>query len=256
MNDFPAPHITLRFYEELNDHLPVKHRKIRFSRQLTHPASVKDVIESCGVPHPEVELILVNGESVDFEYPVQPNDDLSVYPVFESMDVSSVVRLPKRPLRNVAFIADVHLGKLTRILRILGFDIHYDPILEDAELAEISGETGKVLLTRDRRLLMRKIIDKGYYVRSPNPYEQTVEILQRFQLKNQVSPFSRCPECNGRINPVQKADVDEVLPPMTRKLYFSFRICENCRKVYWEGAHTKKLNGMINRIMMELENDR
>ena len=114
--------IFLRFYEELNDFLPEEKRKKRFLHQYIDRTSVKDLIESLGVPHTEIDLILVNGKSVSFKYLINDGDDISVYPVFESIDITGLQHLRPKPLRDPKFIADVHLGRLARYLRMLGFD--------------------------------------------------------------------------------------------------------------------------------------
>ena len=116
---------TFRFYEELNDFLPKEKRKKRFEHNFIDRASVKDVIESFGVPHTEVDLIIVNGESKNFSYIINDGDDISVYPVFESIDISNLQKLRPEPLREPKFILDVHLGTLARYLRMLGFDTNY-----------------------------------------------------------------------------------------------------------------------------------
>src|SRR3989338_9144205 len=110
-----------RFYEELNDFLPPERRKTTFTREFRNRASVKDMIEALGVPHTEVDLILVNGASVDFSYLVQDGDRISVYPMFESFDIRPLVHLRPRPLREPKFVLDTHLGKLAVYLRLLGF---------------------------------------------------------------------------------------------------------------------------------------
>ncbi|NOZ07958.1 MAG: Mut7-C ubiquitin/RNAse domain-containing protein [FCB group bacterium] len=238
--------ITLRFYEELNDFLPAHRRKVRFRRSLSHNTTVKDVIESCGVPHPEVDLILVNGVSVDFTCRIKTGDDISVYPVFETLDISGETRLSGRPLRRLRFLADVHLGRLTRKLRLLGIDVHEHPEGGDAELARASAKSGLVLLTRDRRLLMRREIQRGYFVRSVHPNEQTVEVIRRFDLRNSLAPFIRCTSCNHLLETVPKDDVRHLLKPLTNKYYRHFSRCTGCGKVYWQGAHHKKLLGFVN----------
>src|SRR5512137_327211 len=102
--------ISLRFYEELNDFLPPERQKVQFSHTLAGKVSIKDVIESLGVPHTEVDLILVNHSPVDFTYIVQPDDQISVYPTFESFDISTLTPLRPKPLREIRFVLDVHLG--------------------------------------------------------------------------------------------------------------------------------------------------
>jgi len=227
----------LRFYEELNDFLKPGLRKQAFSHAFDRRTSIKDMIESFGVAHTEVDIILVNGQSVDFSYIVQDGDRISVYPVFESLDVSPLVRLRPAPLRKTAFILDTNLGRLARYLRLLGFDCLYQNNFDDETVARLSREQHRCVLTRDRALLQRKIITHGYFVRAVRPRHQVQEVLARFDLYRQVRPFSRCSRCNGDLRPVDKQEIRDRLEPKTRKYFDSFRICTSCRQVYWQGSH-------------------
>lgn len=238
---------TLRFYEELNDFLPPAQRKVAFAHAFNRRTSVKDMIEALGVPHPEVELILVNGVSVGFDYHVQDGDRIAVYPMFESFDVSEHLRIRRRPLRTVRFVLDAHLGTLARYLRLCGFDTLYRNDYRDAELAEVSAAEHRVLLTRDRFLLKRRIITHGYCVRSDRPRRQLREVLDRFQLHGQVSPFRRCARCNGPLEDVDKSAILDRLEPLTRRYYDTFRRCTGCGHIYWHGSHV----GPIARLLHE-----
>ena len=226
-----------RFYEELNDFLPRNVRKRCFPvRFRGHPA-IKDTIEAQGVPHTEVDLILVNGESVGFGYRLRPGDRVAVYPVFERLDITPLVRLQDRPLRRTAFVVDVNLGTLARRLRMLGFDTRYDRTCEDAEIADISAREQRIVLTRDRRLLFARRIERGLWVRSVDPEQQVREILGRLDLYRQVRPLSRCIACNGGLQPVAKAAILDRLEPKTRLYYERFLRCGDCGRIYWEGSH-------------------
>ena len=193
--------VEVRFYAELNDFLPLWRRKRPTTCDFDVSGSVKDMIEALGVPHTEVDLILANNESVDFSYRIQDGDKISVYPVFESIDISSLVRLRPVPLREVRFIADVHLGRLAAYLRMVGFDTLYQDDYQDEELARISSGERRTLLTRDRGLLKRNVITRGYCVRATNPREQLVEVLRRFDLLRAMTPFRRCVHCNAVLQP-------------------------------------------------------
>jgi len=186
-----------RFYEELNDFLPRNKRKISFEQHFEGNPGIKDVIEALGVPHAEVDMILVNGQSVDFEYQLQDGDRVAVYPVFEALDISAVSKVRQAPLREPKFILDVHLGKLAKRLRLLGFDTLYRNDLEDNEVVEISLKEKRIILTRDIGLLKNKKVTHGYWLRSQQPKRQLREIVSRFDLKNLIRPFTRCLECNG-----------------------------------------------------------
>ena len=240
--------INIRFYEELNDFLPQDKRKTDFNHELKKARSIKDLIESIGVPHTEVDLIIVNGESVDFNYLVQDSDRISVYPVFESIDISPLNHCQPAPLREPRFVLDAHLGRLAAYLRMLGFDTLYSNNYDDPELANISADEHRILLTCDRRLLMRKQITHGYFVRTRQPQQQILEILARFDLYNNQKPFTRCMHCNGKTHAVKKQDIESQLLPKTKKFYDEFYQCETCNKIYWQGSHYLKMKEMINKI--------
>lgn len=226
-----------RFYEELNDFLRPEQRRQTLAYRFQGRPGIKDPIEALGVPHTEVELIMVHGESVGFDYRLRDGDRVAVYPVFESLDVSSLVRLRDAPLRRTAFVVDVNLGRLARYLRLCGFDTLYRDDYRDRDVARISAAEHRIALTRDRRLLHHSDISHGYWVRATEPREQLQEVLQRFDLHNQVRPFRRCLDCNGRVSPVDKQSVIDRLEPLTRKHYEEFYQCHDCGKIYWRGSH-------------------
>lgn len=236
---------TFRFYAELNDFLPSSRRQVPFAHRFDGRASIKDLIEALGVPHTEVDLILVNGESVDFHYLVQDGDRISIYPVFESFDITPLLRVRPRPLRQPRFVLDVHLGRLASYLRLLGFDARYSSDCDDAALAALSQDEHRTLLTRDRGLLKRRQVTHGYCVRASDPRQQVREVLRRFDLYRLVAPFSRCIRCNGVLEPVAKQSVEERLPPHIRQQHDEFRICKACGQVYWRGSHYDRLWALI-----------
>lgn len=237
--------VTIRFYEELNDFLPPGSRRLDLKHVIKQNDSVKDLVESLGVPHTEVDLILVNGASVNFNYIVQEGDRISVYPVFESLDISPLVHLRPAPLRVTRFVLDTHLGRLAAYLRMMGFNTLYRNDYDDATLAGISAEEKRILLTCDRKLLMRKIITHGYFVRARQPQTQLLEVLRRFDLFNNLHPFSRCIHCNGLIHPVDKKEIYSELLPRTREHYELFWQCPDCHKIYWQGSHYKRMQRLI-----------
>jgi uncharacterized protein len=233
-----------RFYAELNDFLPVEGRMKPVTRRFDVSRSVKDLIESFGVPHTEVDLVLVNGDPVDFSYVVRDGDCVSVYPVFESLDVSSISRVRPTPLRNLRFVLDVHLGRLAAYLRMAGFDSVYHNHATDAELADAVAQERLVLLTRDRYLLMRADVDRGYWVRSTEPKKQLVEVLRRFDLGGSMRPFTRCMRCNGVLEEVSPEAVMHRLPESVRSKD-GFRLCPGCGRVYWEGSHHARMKEIL-----------
>jgi len=248
-------HATLRFYAELNDFLPPEDRDRSLERSFNVHPSIKDLIEAAGMPHTEVDLLLVNGESVDFAYPVRNGDRISVYPVFESLDITAVTRVRPEPLRELRFVLDVHLGRLAAYLRLAGFDTAYRNDLDDAELAEIAAD-GRVLLTRDLGLLKRRAVTRGYWLRATSPRAQLAEVLRRFDLSGAVRPFCRCLRCNALVRPVPKADVDTELPPRTRQYYDEFFRCPGCGRIYWRGGHFDALGGLLEHAMNEADHER
>jgi uncharacterized protein with PIN domain len=237
--------ICLRFYAELNDFLPPALRGTDIRHEFERRASVKDMIEAFGVPHTEVEVILVNGRAVDFSYIVQDGDRISVYPMFESVDITPLLRLRSEPLRRPKFILDSNLGRLARYLRLLGLDCLYRNDYRDAEIARIASEQQRTVLTRDRTLLQRKIITHGYFVRAQQPRRQVREVLARFDLYRQVEPFSRCTRCNGELETVDKQVIVERLEPKTRKYYDDFRRCSQCGQVFWQGSHHARMQQLV-----------
>lgn len=237
-----------RFYEELNDFLPSERRKVEFVYEFDRRASIKDAIEALGVPHTEVELILVNGEPVDFGYILRDGDRVSVYPMFESLDVGPVVRLRPKPLRTPRFVLDTHLGTLARYLRLLGFDTLYRNDYRDATLAKISADEHRTLLTRDRDLLKRKIVTHAYFVRADAPRRQLHEVCARLDLCNLIKPFRRCSHCNGLLEEVDKAQIIDRLAPKTRRYYERFLQCTDCGRIYWAGSHFKHLQQLVEEV--------
>lgn len=237
--------IVIRFYEELNDFLPNYKRKKAYSAPYLGKQSVKDLIESQGVPHSEVDLILANKESVDFNYIVVPGDYISVYPVFETFDITRINKLRRAPLRSLKFIIDVNLGRLAKYLRLLGFDAEYRNDLKDAEIVEISNNENRIILTRDVGVLKRGRVERGYWLRSDNPNEQIKEVAKRFNLAKEASPLKYCLKCNGEIKPVSKSEIGDKLEPNTSKYYNEFYICSKCDSIYWEGSHIKRMRAQI-----------
>jgi len=238
-----------RFYAELNDFLPEGRRKRTVPYSFLGSPAVKDAIEAIGVPHVEVDLVIANGRSVDFSYRLHDGDRIAVYPVFETLDITPLVRLQGRPLRNPSFITDVHLGRLTRLLRLLGFDTAHAPDLDDAGIVKRALAEGRIILTRDRDLLKRSAVTHGYWVRSLDPLEQAREVVRRFDLAGRVQGFTRCPACNGLIIPVDKEEVRERIPPRTAAWLDQYYECQGCGKIYWRGTHYPRLQGMIDSIL-------
>jgi len=200
--------------------------------------SVKHLIESLGIPHTEIGPLSANGKSISLDYIVHDGDRLEV----RSVAPADLVEEP-------SFVLDGHLGRLASHLRMLGLDCLYDNAYEDEELVHISVAEGRILLTRDRLLLMHKIITQGYLLRSLNPTEQLYEVVQRYRLVKWVRPFQRCMNCNHPLEPVEKEMVLEKLEPLTKKYYHDFKLCPACEQVYWKGSHYERMLGLIENVM-------
>ncbi len=239
---------VFRFYEELNDFLPADKKKKDVVYQFDNNPSIKDPIEALGIPHTEVELIIVNGNSVGFDYKLQRNDRVAVYPMFESFNVTPVIKLREKPLRDSKFILDVHLGKLARILRMLGFDCLYQNDYEDPQIVQLAVKDKRIILTHDRKLLQHRVITHGYWIRSADPYEQVKEVLKRFDLFSNINQMKRCLECNNLLKKIEKEKIMNRLEPLTKKYYNEFYICSACDKIYWPGSHYLHMQKTIQKL--------
>jgi len=239
---------TLRFYAELNDFLPPERRRRDWRLAFDPPAPARHLIETCGVPHTEVELILRDGESLGLDAGVQPGDRLAVYPVFESFDVRPLLRLRPRPLRRPRFVADAHLGALARRLRLLGFDTLWFNDLGDAALARLAAEEHRILLTRDRQLLMRQAVTHGCYLRAGSTRAQLDYLIERLQLCAEIAPFTRCTVCNATLDLESGASAGAEAPPAVRRRHSAFWRCLGCGRLYWQGSHWQAMRRQIESI--------
>lgn len=244
------PRVSLRFYAELNDHLPVDRRHVRFTEQVRAGVSLGEMIASLGVPPGEVELILVNGESVGLCHPLTEGDDASVYPSFDSLDVAPLTRIIDRPPRRMRFVLDVHLGKLAHHLRMLGFDTLYRNDYTTGDLTAIAGGEDRILLSRSRTLVEGSGVTAAYCVVSTDPREQLIEILVRFDLWRSCHPFSRCLHCNTTLRSVARAEVVDRLPAKVRDLFLEFNTCPSCDRIYWSGSHFERMNAFIDEVFV------
>lgn len=236
---------SFRFYAELNDFLPENLRYKRFSHRFHGQPGVKDVIEALGPPHPEIDLILINGSSVDFEYALQHADCVGVYPRFRTIEVSPLLHVRPPKLESQTFVIDTHLGRLAAYLRMLGFDTLYWNAAADESLAEISQSERRILLTRDRGLLKRSAVIYGYCVRKTHPREQLFEVVRHYGLAGCIQPFKRCMRCNSILEAVEKEQIKRLLPDAVRENYETFRLCPGCGRVYWQGSHYERMLYLI-----------
>jgi uncharacterized protein len=238
--------VRLRFHGDLRVFLGSKAGDAVVERRLVEKTSIKDVIESCGVPHPEVDLILVDEQTVGFSHTLSDDAKVEVFPVENHGTDCTEKRLQAIDISK--FVADGHLGGLTRNLRLLGFDVAYDKNADDRQLLEVMGHENRALLTRDRRLLMHGIVQHGYCPRSQNADEQAIEVVRRFDLSELIAPFTRCLRCNAPLEAAAKADVIDRLEPLTKIYYDEFRRCPDCKQIYWSGSHFPKLQKRVEEI--------
>lgn len=243
---------TFRFYEELNDFLARTRRHQDIVVPCARAATVKHMIESLGVPHTEVELILINGESVPFDRPVQDGDRVAVYPTFEAFDISPLLRVRDQPLRDTRFVADAHLGGLANLLRMTGFDTLYDNHYEDSEIERIAAAEGRIVLTRDRELLKRRGVTHGCYVRAIKSSLQVREVFRRLDLARSARPFSLCLACNVPLHRIDKSEVDGRVPEGVLARHARFVTCPHCRRVFWEGSHWRKMRALVDELLAEV----
>jgi uncharacterized protein with PIN domain len=240
---------TFRFYEELNEFLAPERRGREFACRCARAATAKHVIESLGVPHTEVELVLVNGESVGFERTLNEGDRVSVYPKFEALDVTPLLRVRDRPLRVSRFVADAHLGGLARGLRMTGFDTLYDNHYRDDEIVRLALAQGRIVLTRDRELLKRRGVTHGCYVQTLRTEQQLREVFERLDLVRAARPFTRCLSCNEPLRSIEKTRIASRLPPRVRECYQRFSVCDGCDRVLWEGSHWRRMRERVDALL-------
>lgn len=240
--------VTLRFFAELNDFLPAHKRHSAFGCDIKKTRSVKDLIESLGIPHIEVDLIIVNQQSVDFSHQIEGGEQIRIYPANCQPAITPLLHNQPPPLANPRFVLDVHLGQLANYLRMLGFDTLYRNDYDDPTLAEISASEQRILLSCDIKLLTRKQVVYGYFVRSRKPSQQILEVSRHYRLNRYPQTLDRCINCNGIIHAVNKQDILDQLLPLTRKHYDEFFQCDSCHKIYWEGSHYQKIQSQIEKF--------
>jgi hypothetical protein len=210
--------------------------------------AVKDSIEALGLPHTEVDMIVIFGRSVGFDYRLQADDQVEVFPFGGEVARGGEVHLSPPLPDNPMFILDVHLGKLARRLRMLGFDCRYRNDYTDSQVIELAQAEGLIILTRDRGILKHACVRQGYLIGSDQVDEQVLEVLDRYRLGNKICPLYRCPRCNGLLKPVAKKEIMHRLLPKTAQYYQNFRQCHSCRQLYWQGSHYLKIERWIRKI--------
>ncbi|MBW2506928.1 MAG: twitching motility protein PilT [Deltaproteobacteria bacterium] len=250
------PSVTFIFHDYLREMLKKKHRS-EYSLQYdsVRKASIKDVIESLGIPHPIIGKLTVNGREIDFNYILQHRDIVEASPLTAPANPFIPTTLRPETLDRISFVVDVNVGKLALFLRMLGFDTVYDIGFRHGKLADIAASEKRILLTRDTSLLKRKIVIHGYLLREQNPMGQLIEVIHLYDLGSMIKPLSRCIPCNGRLVPVDKETVLERLEPLTRKYYESFHLCEQCNRIYWPGSHQEQIVLFVRRVLKAVNQD-
>ncbi|PTX18379.1 hypothetical protein C8N40_106179 [Pontibacter mucosus] len=239
---------TFRFHGSLNNFLPKRRRGSAIHYTFNGTPAIKDSIEALGVPHPEVDVILVNHKPVAFSYLLQEGDVVEVYPVETGRSWPAGYTMEEKNPPPHRFVLDVHLGTLAKSMRMLGLDTHYQTDLADAAIARIAVAEERVVLTRDVGLLKQKSITWGYWLRSQHTEEQLEEVIRRYSLQPSFRPFARCLACNVPVQQVRKEEVLEQLPPKTKLYFEEFYRCPSCSRVYWKGSHYERMQEFVTRI--------
>ena len=240
--------VEIRCYGELNDFLPPLRRQRAFPHSFSVPGSVKDALESAGIPHPEIDLLLVNGEPAGFARLLAAGDRVAAYPRFRCLDVSGISPVHVPPPAEPRFLLDGHLGRLARHLRLLGFDATHQAQADDTTLAAAAAAGDRILLTRDLDLLKRAVVRRGYRVRSTDPWEQTVEVVRQFDLIARLDPFTRCLPCGDLLVPIPAAEAAGRVPPGVAVRHHDYRQCRACGRLYWAGSHQRRLAALVDRV--------
>ncbi|HJR78496.1 MAG TPA: Mut7-C RNAse domain-containing protein [Anaerolineales bacterium] len=228
---------TFTFFARLRDFLPRDQGDQPVTVHFRGRQSIKHLAESLGVPHPEIGQVGVNGQERMLSTIAQDGDQVEVHPI------------PNGCAARPRFLLDNHLGRLAAYLRLLGFDCLYETDYDDEELAAILQQEERILLSRDRRLLMRKVVNHGYCLRSLNSMDQLAEVIERFDLRKKITPFHRCVRCNHPLEPVSKEAILDRLEPLTKQYFDEFCICPACKQIYWKGSHYERMQGLIEQIV-------
>ena len=239
---------TVRLYGALQDFLAPARRGEALSHPFTGSPSVKDLLESLGVPHPELDVVLLDGQPVGLEARVEDGSRIAAYPAFTQLELPAQQRvgppLPEEP----RFVVDVGLGRLAGLLRMLGLDALWRNDAQDAELARVSAQQQRILLTRDVGLLKRSEVVHGYFPRATDPSHQLVEVARRYRLAERMRPFTRCLACNTPLLPATLASVRERVPPRVAQSFERFNTCPGCERVFWEGSHHARMERVVQRL--------
>ncbi|RIJ42348.1 Mut7-C RNAse domain-containing protein [Pontibacter oryzae] len=236
------------FNGNLQDFRPKRLRGAAFVYTFRGAPTVKDALEALGVPHPEVDVILVNQKPVLFRYRLQAEDSVEVHPFEPSRQWPAGFSFEEAHPPPNQFILDVHLGTLAKSMRMLGLDVIYETNFTDKAIASLAAEQQRIVLTRDIGLLKQKNITWGYWLRSQQTEAQVAEVIARFNLQPHFKPLSRCLSCNLPLREVEKREVLNLLPPKTKLYFKEFHQCPACLRVYWKGSYYERMRQYISQI--------
>ena len=240
--------LFIQFDKPLDYFLAENKNGQKFKYTLNRKASIKDIIESFGIPHTEVGHILFNNKEINFSFIPPSSGLLKVQSIEQPFNVLSPTFLRPCPLKQVKFLADVNVIKLGRLLIIMGFDVCYSSSFSDHDIADIAEIEDRIVLTRDTKLLKRKKIIFAKLIKTEYPYEQLVETIQFFDLEKQISFFSRCTKCNRKLVEVAKEKIIHLLEPKTKKFFDTFFQCPLCNNIFWKGSHFDNIKTRISSI--------
>lgn len=233
-----ASELTVGFAPELRLFLPARRRAGTLLLAVDGTSTIGHLIESVGPPLTEVGGIEVDGRPVRASFRPSGGEQVRVLPV---------ARPQAPPPGCTGFVLDVHLGTLARRLRLLGLDVAYRNDADDDALVEQANAEGRLLLTQDRALLKRRVLEHGAFVRGSSPADQLRDVLERFA--PEPRPWTRCMVCNGPLTAVGKQEVEPVLMPGTRRTYDTYHRCRDCGRVYWHGAHGRRLDAIVDEAL-------
>jgi uncharacterized protein with PIN domain len=242
--------VFFRFYEELNGYLPEGKGKVWFEYVFSGAVSIQEVFQAMEIPTDEVDLILVNQESRGLDYTLHDGDRISVYPVFELFDLSGISQVREKPLRNPRFICDVHLGRLCKYLRMLGWDTLYSNQYSPDEIIAIARQEKRIILSRSYQLTRHKEVTHSYWIWSPDPLVQIKDLIRKMDLSNLTNPLTRCLNCNHKIVPIEKQKILNRLQAGTAQYFKEFFICPACDQIYWEGSHYENMFDFIHHSIL------
>ncbi len=243
--------ITLIFHGDLAQLLGKK-KSNRIVYPLTRRASIKDIIESCGVPHTEIGSMSFRGGNINFDFIPKTTGVIDIIPVSTTSISSPAGTLLRPPPSKFRFMVDINVAKLVPLLRMSGLSADLIPVKPERKLAQVASMVNDrqcILLTRNRELLKMKAVEHARLLRNQQPIEQLKEVIELYGLQSELKPFSRCMACNGLLKKVAKSDIEHRLLPLTQKYYFHFKQCISCQKVFWRGSHYERMANIIESIV-------